>query len=43
MRSTNARVASLGNLNDICDYLTDSHIHKLSAKRYVKAMVFSRS
>jgi len=37
IRHTNARVASLEDLNDICNYLTDSPIYKLSGKRYVKA------
>ncbi len=37
IRHTNARVASLEDLNDVCNYLTDSPIYKLSGKRYVKA------
>jgi GNAT superfamily N-acetyltransferase len=37
IRPTNARVASLADLNDIYNYLTDSPIYKLSGKRYFKA------
>jgi len=36
-RPTNARVASLADLNDICNYLANSSIYKLSGKRYLKA------
>jgi GNAT superfamily N-acetyltransferase len=37
IRPTKTRVASLEDLNDICNYLKDSPIYKLSGKRYVKA------
>ena len=36
-KPTNARFASLADLNDICNYLADSSIYKLSGKRYFKA------
>lgn len=34
---TNARVASSADLNNICNYLTDSPIYKLSGRRYVNS------